>query len=65
MNEIIPAIGNQDLTFKPMNFWYPSRSLQETEYINICIWYDFTLKPMKGHNGNCRWKFDGQIWRHL
>lgn len=47
------------------NLWYPAKALQEVEYVNICIWYDFTLKPMKGHNGNCRWKFDGQIWRHL
>lgn len=49
----------------PPNLWYPAKALQGTEYVNICVWYDRTLVPMKGHKGNCRWKFDGQIWRHL
>lgn len=31
---------------------------------NICIWYDGTLRPAKGHHGDCRWKFDGQVWYH-
>jgi hypothetical protein len=32
--------------------------------LNICIWLDGTLRPMKGHRGNCRWLFDGQIHYH-
>ena len=36
-----------------------------TTYQNICTWYDGTLRPAKGHNGGCRWRFDGQVWFHL
>ena len=32
---------------------------------NICMWYDGTMRPAKGHNGGCRWGFDGQVWFHL
>ena len=32
---------------------------------NICTWYDGTMRPAKGHNGGCRWRFDGQVWFHL
>lgn len=31
---------------------------------NICLWYDGTLRPMKGHIAKCRWHFDGQVWWH-
>lgn len=31
---------------------------------NMCIWWDGTMRPMKGHMGNCRWKFDGYFWVH-
>lgn len=39
--------------------------LETTEARNMCMWYDGTIKPMRGHQGACGWKFDGQIWRHL
>ena len=39
--------------------------LETTEARNICIWWDGTMRPMKGHMGACGWKFDGQIWYHL
>lgn len=29
---------------------------------NICIWHDGTVRPLKGHNGNCKWTYDGQIF---
>lgn len=32
---------------------------------NICLWYDGTLRPMRGHVAKCSWNFDGQIWWHL
>lgn len=32
---------------------------------NLCKWYDGTMKPRSGHNGDCTWTFDGQIWSHL
>ncbi len=32
---------------------------------NIAIWYDGTLRAAKGHQGECRWFFDGQIWYQL
>lgn len=31
---------------------------------NICIWYDGTMHPHRGHNGDCKWEFDGQIFWH-
>lgn len=31
---------------------------------NICLWYDGTLRPMRGHKAKCRWQFDGAIWWH-
>lgn len=31
---------------------------------NVCFWYDGTIRAMKGHHGNCRWHFDGQVWWH-
>ena len=31
---------------------------------NICIWFDGTIRPMKGHNGTCRWVYDGQVYYH-
>lgn len=36
-----------------------------TTYVeNVCIWYDGTARPRKGHHGDCTWKFDGQIYWH-
>lgn len=35
------------------------------EMKNICIWRDGTMRPGRGHNGDCKWNFDGQFWRHL
>jgi len=32
--------------------------------VNIALWYDGTLRPGRGHNGTCRWGFDGQVWYH-
>lgn len=44
----------------------PSYGVDETMYKNVCLWYDHTLRAMKGHDvRNCKWTFDGQIWRHL
>jgi hypothetical protein len=31
---------------------------------NICLWYDGTMRPARGHIGKCRWHFDGQVWWH-
>lgn len=31
---------------------------------NVCLWYDGTIRPAKGHNLHCRWHFDGQVWWH-
>lgn len=31
---------------------------------NVCLWWDGTLKPQKGHNATCSWLFDGQIYYH-
>ena len=31
---------------------------------NACMWHDGTLRPMKGHNGLCRWHYDGQVFVH-
>lgn len=31
---------------------------------NIAVWFDGTLRPAKGHNGNCRWFYDGQVFYH-
>lgn len=38
--------------------------LTTTEVRNICIWYDGTMRPMRGHMGACKWEFDGQIFWH-
>lgn len=59
------TVAEQTLTLKPGNLWYPAAELRGVEYINICIWYDYTFVPKRGHHGDCKWKFDGQIWRHL
>lgn len=43
----------------------PSYGVDETIYQNVCLWYDHTLKIMKGHDvRHCKWKFDGQFWIH-
>ncbi len=31
---------------------------------NICIWWDGAIRPARGHNGNCIWGFDGQVYYH-
>lgn len=31
---------------------------------NVAIWHDGTLKPQKGCNAQCKWQYDGQIFRH-
>ena len=32
---------------------------------NIAIWYDGTMRPARGHHGNCQWFYDGQVFYHL
>ena len=41
------------------------QNILTTTLTNICVWYDGTMRPMRGHDGSCQWKFDGQIWSHL
>ena len=31
---------------------------------NICVWFDGTLRPGRGHHGRCRWVYDGQVFSH-
>jgi hypothetical protein len=57
-------VAEQTLTLKQGNLWYPEAAQQPLEINNICLWYDGTLRPGRGHS-NCKWTFDGQIWRHL
>ena len=45
-----------------MRIVYDTR--ESTFYHNICIWFDGTIRPLKGHNGNCRWTYDGQVYYH-
>lgn len=40
-------------------------NILETHVENMCLWYDGTLKPMRGHTADCKWRFDGFIWEHL
>lgn len=35
-----------------------------TEVKNICVWYDGTMHPARGHDGSCQWGFDGQVFWH-
>lgn len=39
--------------------------LTTTDARNMCMWYDGTMLPAKGHNGACGWKFDGQVFYHV
>lgn len=41
-----------------------TEELPELHTKNVCIWYDGTLRALRGHNGNCSWTFDGQVWYH-
>lgn len=61
---IVPTKGIEPIRLRESNLWYPAAKA-DFEGINICIWYDRTLRPMRGHKANCQWKFDGQIWWHL
>lgn len=48
------------------NLWAaPGYGFDEEMYKNVCLWYDHTLRAMKGHDvRHCKWSFDGQIWKH-
>ena len=32
--------------------------------LNICIWHDGTVRPRKGCDGHCKWRYDGQVFIH-
>lgn len=67
----VTAVKQVEPTIQPRvgypNLWAaPGYAFDEEMYKNVCLWYDGTLRAMKGHDvRNCKWKFDGQIWRHL
>lgn len=53
---------------KPGTVWSevdPAYGMDKIIYQNICIWYDGTLKIMRGHHGDCKWQFDEMVWKHL
>jgi len=69
----------QTLYFKPGKIWSgidPSDGIKtigvhpqlmnilQTTAENVCRWHDGTLRPRKGHYGDCHWKFDGSIFWH-
>lgn len=58
----------QGLRLKPGRVWAgidPTKTNHLLRLTNICVWYDGTMRPGRGHNGDCKWDFDGQIWWHL
>lgn len=51
-----------DPVYQPNKPWLPNPVLQVIQ--NVAVWYDGTLRPGRGHDGTCRWGFDGQVWYH-
>lgn len=61
-------VAEQTLTLKPGPIWSgidPAKGPDMTVYQNVCVWWDGTLRPGRGHSGNCKWRFDGQFHIHL
>lgn len=60
-----PSIRGSSLWYDPYAEYLKAVSDIIESHWNICLWYDGTFRAVRGHRGNCKWRFDGYIWRHL